>query len=118
VISKEEVISKIKEYHSDFKIDFNAENPIEVLEYTKGDRIKEIRFGNLNLSGVEVRNIFGLKSARFNVSIEGDFIKFDVIGYGHGVGLSQTGADSMAKNGSGYEEIIDHFYKDVKILDI
>ena len=117
-MSKEEVISKMKEYHNDFKIDFNDELPIEILEYTKGGRVKQIRFGNLNLSGVEIRAIFGLKSARFNVIIEEGNVKFDVIGYGHGVGLSQTGADSMAKNGSGYEDIIKHFYKDVEIIDI
>ena len=94
------MISKIKEYHSGFSIDFGSEAPIEVLEYTEGGRIKTIRIGNLNLPGVEVRTIFGLKSARFEITTEGDMVKFSVIGYGHGVGLSQTGADSMAKQGS------------------
>ena len=43
---------------------------------------------------------------------------FTVTGYGHGVGMSQTGADAMAKNGANYEEIIKHFYVDVEITEL
>ncbi|MDO5556251.1 MAG: stage II sporulation protein D [Clostridia bacterium] len=118
VVTKEEFISKIKEYHSDFNIDFNTENQIEILEYTEGNRIKTIKIGNLNLSGVEIRAIFGLKSARFEIIVEQENIKFNVIGYGHGVGMSQTGADSMAKQGNNYEEIIKHYYSGVEITNI
>lgn len=116
-LSKEEFISKIKEYHSDFTIDFDASEQIQILDYTEGDRIKTIKIGNLNLSGVEIRNIFGLKSAKFEINIEGDNVKFKVIGYGHGVGMSQTGADSMAKQGKNYEEIIKHYYTGVEIIN-
>ena len=45
-------------------------------------------------------------------------IKFKVIGYGHGVGMSQTGADSLAKQGKNYEEIIKHYYTGVEIVDM
>ena len=72
----------------------------------------------METSGVEVRSLLGLKSANFKVSIEADNIKFEVIGYGHGVGMSQTGADSMAKSGSNYEEIIKHFYTGVEITNL
>ncbi len=115
VLSKEEFTNKIKEYHSEFQIDFNLENQIEILSYTEGERVNEIRVGNLNLSGVEIRNIFKLKSARFEISIDGENVRFNVLGYGHGVGMSQTGADSMAKQGKNYEEIIKHFYIGVEI---
>ncbi len=117
-VTKDEFISKIKENHSDFEIDFSKENQIEILEYTDGGRIKTIKIGNLNLSGVEIRTIFGLRSARFEITIDGDNIKFNVLGYGHGVGMSQTGADSMAKKGANYEEIIKHFYTGVEITNI
>lgn len=118
IITKDEFISKIKEKHSDFEIDFSLDNQIEILDYTDGERIKTIRIGNLNLSGVEIRTLFGLKSAKFEINIEGDNIKFNVIGYGHGVGMSQTGADSMAKQGKYYDEIIKHYYTGVEIIDI
>ena len=109
-ITKEDFISKIKEYHNDFVIDFNSSNPIEILDYTDGDRVKSIKIGNLNLAGTEVRTIFGLKSAKFKISIEGENIKFSVMGYGHGVGMSQYGAKVMAEEGSDYHSILAHYY--------
>ena len=114
-IKKDEFISKIRESHKNFQIDFSKEDAIKILDYTDANRIKTIKVGNINISGVEMRKIMGLKSANFTITIEGDNIKFEVIGYGHGVGMSQTGADSMAKQGSNYEEIIKHFYTDVEI---
>ena len=117
-LSKQSFIDKIKEKHSDFIIDFNEENCIQILEYTEGNRVKTIKIGNLNLSGVEVRSLMGLKSANFTVQIDSDNVKFSVVGYGHGVGMSQTGADSMAKQGNSYEEIIKHFYTGVEIVDL
>lgn len=117
-LSKQTFIDKIKEKHSEFEIDFDTEDCIKVLEYTDGNRVKTIKIGNLELSGVEVRTILGLKSANFKITIVGDNIKFEVIGYGHGVGMSQTGADSMAKSGSTYEDIIKHFYTGVEITNL
>ena len=87
------------------------------LEYTEGNRVKTIKIGNLELSGVEVRTLVGLKSANFTVEMVNDEIKFSVKGYGHGVGMSQTGADSLAKQGKNYEEIIKHFYTGVEIIN-
>lgn len=115
---KQTFIDKIKETHSNFEIDFAKEDSIKILEYTDGNRVKKIKIGNLELSGVEVRTLLGLKSANFTVTIEGENIKFQVKGYGHGVGMSQTGADSMAKSGSNYEEIIKHFYTGVEITNM
>ena len=115
VLTKEEFQNKILAKHSDFTIDYSQTDCIQILEYTESGRIKTIKIGNLNLSGVEVRTLLGLRSANFEVSLDGDNIKFSVKGYGHGVGMSQTGADSMAKQGSNYEEIVKHFYTGVEI---
>ena len=118
IFNKEEFNNKILAKHSDFTIDYTKEDEIKILEYTESGRIKTIKIGNLNLSGVEVRTLLGLKSANFTVTIDGDNIKFEVTGYGHGVGMSQTGADSMAKSGSNYEEIVKHFYTGVEITEM
>ncbi len=104
--------------HKDFKIDFSKKDCIKVKEYTEGNRVKTIQVGNLTLSGVEMRTLFGLRSANFKITMEKQNIKFEVTGYGHGVGMSQTGADSLAKQGKKYEEIIHHFYTGVEIKDI
>lgn len=115
VLSKEELINKMKEKYSDFEIDFNTEECIKILELTSSNRVKTIKIGNKEIAGTEARSIFGLKSTNFTFEINGENIKFSVKGYGHGVGMSQTGADSMAKAGANYEEIIKHFYTDVEI---
>ena len=117
-ITKKEFEETIKKEHSDFEIDFDEKDCIQIKEYTEGNRVKTIQVGNLELSGVEMRTLFGLRSANFTITIKDDDITFDVIGYGHGVGMSQTGADSLAKQGKTYEEIIYHFYTGVEIKDI
>lgn len=118
ILTKEEFINKMKEKHSDFEIDFGEENEISILELTESGRVKTIKIGNLNLSGVEVRSILGLKSANFEFAIDESNIKFSVIGYGHGVGMSQTGADSLAKQGKTCEDIIKHYYVGVEVKDM
>lgn len=114
-ISKDDLIKKMLERYSDFKIDFSDNNCINIEEYTSSGRISKISIGNKQISGVEARSIFGLKSAKFNFEILENSIKFSVLGYGHGVGLSQCGSDVLAKNGKNYEEIIRYYYKDVEI---
>ena len=84
-LTKDEVLNKIQETHPEIIIDYLAEKPIEILEYTESGRIRTIRFGNVNLSGVEARKIFGLRSSNFTIEILENTIKFKVIGYGHGV---------------------------------
>ena len=116
-LTKDEFINKIKETHPNLNIDFNDEHSIEIIEYTESNRVKTIKIGNINLSGVEIRKILGLKSTKFEVKVDNDNVIFTVTGYGHGVGMSQTGADSMAKQNSSYEDIIHHFYTDVEIID-
>lgn len=115
VFTQEELINKLKQKYSDISIDFSNENEIKILEYTESTRVKTVKFGNHELSGVETRSLLGLKSTNFEITKEEDKIKFSVKGYGHGVGMSQTGADSMAKQGSTAEDIIKHFYAGVEI---
>ena len=114
----EEIINKIKTKYEDIQINFANDDDLKILEYTESGRVKTIKFGNHNLSGVETRTILGLKSANFEIIKQNNQITFRVKGYGHGVGMSQTGADSLAKQGKNAEEIIHHFYTNVEIKDI
>lgn len=116
-ISKDELVAKMLEKYSDFNIDFGSSDAVQIKEYTEAGRVKTIKIGNKNISGVEARTLFNLKSAKFSVEIIENNIRFSVIGYGHGVGLSQTGSDSLAKQGKNYIEIIKHYYKDVEISE-
>jgi stage II sporulation protein D len=118
VLSKDELLNKLKVIYDDIEINFENTEDIKITEYTESGRVKTVKFGNKNISGVELRQILGLKSTNFEITIEEDNVKFNVKGYGHGVGMSQTGADAMAKSGANYEEIIKHFYTGVEIEDI
>lgn len=118
VLKYDELLNKLKGKYSDIAIDFNNNEDIKILEYTGSGRVKTIKFGNHNLSGVETRTILGLKSTNFEFEKNDGEIIFKVKGYGHGVGMSQTGADSLAKEGKNAEEIVKHFYKDVEISNI
>ena len=105
------------ENYSDFEINFEDENCIQILELNESNRVRKIKIGNKELSGVETRTLFSLKSANFSFEIKDNNITFFVIGYGHGVGLSQSGSDSLAKQGYDYISIIKHYYKDVEISE-
>ena len=115
--SKDEFIVKMRENYNDFVIDFKKEEPIKILDYTESGRVKFIQIGNKKISGIEARKILGLKSNMFSVKIESDYVIFSVRGYGHGVGLSQTGSDILAKNGYNFEEIINYYFKNVEIVE-
>ena len=116
-LTQEELLIKIKEKYPDVQIDFNLEDSIKILEYTDSGRVRTIKFGNIQIAGTEARTMLGLKSTNFVINKQEHKIIFSVIGYGHGVGMSQTGADSLAKAGKGYEEIIKHFYTGVEITN-
>ena len=116
-ISKNELVKIMHDKYSDFQINFNDEDCIKIIEYTESNRVKTIKIGNKSLSGVDVRVLLNLKSTNFDFEINDNTIKFYVIGYGHGVGLSQCGSDCLAKQGKKYDEIIKYYYKDVEISE-
>lgn len=117
-LSYNELLEKLKAKYQDIQIDFNNKEDIKIIEYTDSKRVKTVKFGNHNLSGVETRTLLGLRSTNFQITYENEKIKFSVIGYGHGVGMSQTGANTMAKEGKSCDDIIYHFYKDVEIKNV
>ena len=117
-LSKEDFENKIKEKHSDFQINYDENDCIKITEYTDSGRVKTIKVGNLNLSGVEFRSLMGLKSTNFEIELSENEVTINVVGNGHGVGMSQTGANTLAKGGANYEEIIKHFYTGVEVCNL
>ena len=111
----EEFTSIMKCRYPEFEINFNENNCIEIIDRSKSNRVLNIKIGNIEMTGVNARTIFSLKSTNFEVLIENGKVIFKVIGYGHGIGMSQTGANELAKNGYNYENIIHHFYTNVQI---
>ena len=81
------------------------------------NRVNTITINDQEFKGTTFRTLLGLRSTHFTIDISDD-VKITTKGYGHGVGMSQYGANAMAKNGSNYEEILHHYYKDVDIVEI
>lgn len=77
-----------------------------------------VQLGGVTVEGTAVRELFGLQSANFTITTTADSITFHTIGYGHGVGLSQYGAKYMAEQGSGYQEILSHYYQGAKLTSL
>ena len=71
--------------------------------------------GGITMKGTELRSLLGLRSACFDWEIREDTIVFFVTGYGHGVGLSQYGANQMALEGADYRGILTHYYTGVTV---
>lgn len=71
--------------------------------------------GNQKLTGTKIRQLMGLRSAAFTITYQNDTFVFTVFGYGHGVGMSQYGADYLARQGYTYREILAHYYANTKI---
>ena len=85
------------------------------IRYTASGRVGELTLGGVTLTGGAARSLFGLRSACFTVEEEGGVFTFSVVGYGHGVGMSQYGANAMAAAGSTWREIVSHYYTGVSI---
>ena len=81
-------------------------------------RVASVKLGGVELSGGAVRSLFSLRSASFDVAEENGTFTFSVTGYGHGVGMSQYGANAMAKAGSGWREILEHYYTGAELLHL
>ncbi len=88
---------------------------IRVLERTAGRRVKTLLAGDKRLKGTEVRQLLGLRSASFEWKAERGMAVLTVYGYGHGVGMSQWGAEGMARAGDDASHILAHYYKGAKL---
>ncbi|AOT70063.1 stage II sporulation protein D [Geosporobacter ferrireducens] len=109
-------VSKVKGKYKDCDIkESTVSSAVKILEKSEGGRIMKIQVGNKVLTGREIRDLLGLRSANFTVSFKGNEIEFTTVGYGHGVGMSQWGANGMAERGHSYEEILKHYYQGVEI---
>ena len=88
---------------------------LEIISRYESGRIERIRIGDKTFSGSKFRGAAGLPSAMFTYELTEENIVFTVKGYGHGVGMSQSGANHYAKQGMDYREILHHYYTDVEI---
>lgn len=88
-----------------------------VIKKTTGGRIGSIAIDGKTFTGREIRETLGLPSADFQMTVSDADVVITTKGYGHGVGMSQYGANGMAKEGKDYQDIIAHYYPGTVIND-
>jgi stage II sporulation protein D len=118
-IGREEFLEKLRKAYPDYAIGKDILEDIRILDRTEGDRVKTLEIGGIKIKGTEFRSLYKLRSAAFTIKQDenGD-LEITTAGYGHGVGMSQWGADSLAKKGGTYLEILKHYYTGVEIVSI
>ncbi|MDO4545217.1 MAG: stage II sporulation protein D [Bacillota bacterium] len=94
--------------------EINASN-IKIISRSSGGRVEKMQIGGGIIEGRNVREALELPSANFDISISGDTITFTSSGSGHGVGMSQYGANGMAKKGYDYKKILSHYYSGTEV---
>lgn len=95
----------------------NLSEQVKILNRSEGGSVEKIKLGNTETKGVDLRKIFGLNSANFDLKFNDSYVDIVVKGYGHGVGMSQWGAEGMANEGYLYYDILTHYYTNTNIKD-
>ena len=118
-LTADEFINKLKSKYSNIKI--NKENfheKIKLVEKTDSGRVKKIAIDGEMINGRDIRDLYGLNSTNFKIIFDKklNLIEIETYGYGHGVGMSQWGANGMGKEGKSYEEILKHYYTGIDII--
>ncbi len=108
-LSKEEFCNKLE-------IDCDVIN-IENIIRNDTDHVTNLTVNNINFTGVQFRHLLDLRSTDIDIDLT-DKVYITTKGYGHGVGMSQYGANEMAKNGYTYNEILNHYYQNIEIKEI
>ena len=118
LFSREELARRIREHVPDAELSGEPENWLSLVKRSRSGRLLSLRVGGVTLSGSAFRSLLGLRSANVTWQEEGDGLRFETTGFGHGVGLSQYGAEAMASAGSAWEEILLHYYTGAVLADM
>ncbi|WP_027338779.1 stage II sporulation protein D [Halonatronum saccharophilum] len=108
--SRDEVANKLE-------VSLNDLSLIEISKRSSSDRVLEMRVGDDIFSGREIRSKLALHSTNFSLKEDGEYIVFSTSGYGHGVGMSQYGANGMARRGYDFKDILQHYYTGVTLKE-
>lgn len=118
-VSYDIFLSKLKENFDEFRyVTADSISGTKICDFTISGRVKNVEVAGIKVSAEKLRTIYGLKSTNFVVECLADKVVFDVVGYGHGVGMSQVGANYLANSGKTYDEIVKYYYTGVDITKL
>ena len=112
--SLDEFVSKMKSANAEFNIN-SLTNAVAITKTSPTGTVLKAEINGNSYTGEEIRSIFSLRSPVFTVNSTDSAITFNVLGYGHGIGMSQYGADYFARQGYTYKDILMHYYTGVVI---
>ncbi len=110
----DEVKERLENAFDEIKLGDKPDEWFSDVSKSKSNTVLEIKAGNLTVTGQEIRAALSLRSASFDIEYDDGF-KITTRGYGHCVGMSQYGANAMAKDGKTYEEILEHYYPNTNL---
>lgn len=117
-VFNDNVTLSLSDFYTKLGLPYQDNIQVEVTKTTSTGRVKEIKINDKTFTGSEVFSKLGLRSTFFTITQNGSNVSIDTKGYGHGVGMSQYGAQGMAKAGYRYDEILKHYYQGVEIKKI
>jgi stage II sporulation protein D len=115
LIPYERFVSAVSSRYPEVRLDGDVSGWMSDIKYTDSGRVSSVKIGGAEASGAELRGLFGLNSAAIEIAIAPEGFIFTTKGKGHGVGMSQYGANAMAKSGADYAEIIRAYYTGVEL---
>ena len=117
--SYNDFVNKINSTYKKAKMkNSDVKSQVKIVSRTDGGGVEKVHLGKISISGVEFRKLFNLNSSNFSIKFNSNDIEILCKGYGHGVGMSQWGANVMAKNGEKFDNILTHYYTGVKLVNI
>ena len=108
----------LKDFYSKLSLPYNENLKIEITAKTSTGRIKKLKINDQELNGRDLATKLSLRSNYFTITQNNDKITINTKGFGHGVGMSQYGANGMAKEGYKYDQILKHYYQNTEIKKI
>lgn len=108
----------LNDFYFKLNLPYKKKIKTEIIETTSTGRIKKIKINNVLFTGSEIFTKLKIRSTYFNITQNNDVVTIETKGYGHGVGMSQYGAEGMARSGYSYQEILKYYYQGVTITKI
>ncbi len=115
---EDEKIISVTEFEASLGVKLGPNEVGEIIARTEGGRVASVNVGGKTFRGRDIRDKLTLSSSDFTWKRNGNSITIQTKGWGHGVGMSQYGANGMALEGKTYDKIIKHFYQGVEISPI
>lgn len=115
---KDQVIVSVADFEKKLNVKIKSDTVGEIISRTKGNRVAQVKINDKTFDGREIREKLGLRSSDFTWKKQGTNVVITTKGYGHGVGMSQYGANGMATEGKTFKDIITYYYQGTAISSI